>query len=171
MSLREISFAAVQRRTMKEPIFLAIDIEKAGNTYQHALLAVGFCVGDFTTGVLEKHTWCCRPEGDFELLRIYELWSKNLSVLERIDKESKPLQVQMNNIARFLHEFDRHYPPEIYEVTILSHDPAFVIGHFDHHFCTKTGELPLRYSRANKYHSVEDPYGRLEVLRLIGTSN
>src|SRR5271169_2851517 len=58
-----LSDPAVPRQMSGRPstVYLAIDVEKGGNTFDHPLLAVGFCIGDLRKGVLEKHAWCCKP--------------------------------------------------------------------------------------------------------------
>jgi hypothetical protein len=150
----------------KQTVYLSLDIEKGGNTFDHPLLAVGVCVADFTKGVSKKRTWCClqRPGQSFELRCIYEFWCKYPEVLRRIDVEGKPLEEQMKSFSEFLHQLDAQFPSEQYNVVLISDNPSFDIEHLDHYFCEITKEVPIRYSRANKYRSVEDPSERLEAL-------
>lgn len=150
----------------KKQIYMALDIEKGGNTYDHPLLAVGICIGDLEKGTLKKRTWCCRqkPGQEFELRCIYEFWYKYPLILKRIDEESLPLDDQMHAFAQFLYDIDKEYPEDQYTITLLSDNPSFDIEHLDYYLCTITKTLPVRYSRNNKYRSVDDPSERLSAL-------
>jgi len=155
----------------KKTVLLVIDIEKGGNRLDHPLLAIGFCLGDLDRGVIEKRTWCCRPQPGqaWEMRCVYEFWCKHPDVMRRIDVEGKPLREQMTSIAEYLASVDARFPTATHNVVVVSDNPSFDIGHFDYYFCgALPDQPPLHYSRANEYRTVEDPSERLEALHMWG---
>lgn len=153
---------------VKECLYVAFDIEKAGCRFEHHLLAVGACVATLADGVIAKRTWAILPqEGrDWEPRCIYEFWYQHPRVLERIAKEGKPLKEQMHSLLEWIRAIEAKYPDDQYNIVYLSDNPNYDLGQLDYYFCSETGEAPLRSRGPKMYRWVEDPSERLDALCL-----
>lgn len=152
----------------KRKVVVALDIEKKGCKLVHPIPSVGIVVGDrYREDVIEKNRICLDVselmrslKDDEEIVRCQqEFWDKYPELAATFEKEAMPYKQGLAQIAKYI---DSCY--ERYDVRkILSDNPAFDLGHLDHHL-VGTREYPIRHGPTGEYHSVEDPSEQLKGL-------
>jgi len=133
---------------------LAIDIEKLGDYQDAHIVAIGFCFGDVAGNVIERKAWYISM-GEHDKIEERckrEFWDKNQGLLEHFLSKGRPASIVYGEIAEWLKELEEKYP----KIVILSDNPAYDLGGFDHLMQKYTGRLPLRYTTAHGYRWVAD---------------
>lgn len=115
-------------------LYVSVDIEKAGESYDHALLAVAICIGTLESGIISTKTWYMSTKGQQVCLQsICDDWAPTrLDLLDTIAKEGKPLEEQMFSIYDYMNEVATK--AKGYDMVLLSDNPSVVFGHLDYHF-------------------------------------
>ena len=158
-----------ETRKKRFPLFITVDIEKAGCELQHPILAIGFCLASFEDGMIEKKTFCLKPEPwqTFEPRCKTEFWAHQEVLLKRIEAEALPAPLQIRNVERYLKEIEERFSSEYPMLVLLSDNPEFDLGNINHNLYLYAGRRPMRYTSETfsyKYRWVEDPCSRLQAL-------
>lgn len=111
-------------------IYLSVDIKKAGESYDHALLAVEMCLGSLEAGVIEKKGWYISTKGQNVCLKsICSHWNPiHMDLLEMIADRGLPSVDQARSIWEYLKSVEARYPRYQYDTVLISDDPTFVFG-------------------------------------------
>lgn len=156
-------------------VYVSFDIEKAGKmTIKHAVVSIGYCVGDAEGNVLEKNKinlkvgWpVIDDEGTvvdynaFEKRCWDEFWSKQPeSLINNLKENAVPQTEGFLRFSDFLDQLETKYK----KVVFLSDNAEFDIGSLNVGLEIYCGRGPLRYTSAGKYRSIMPPDDLLESL-------
>jgi hypothetical protein len=137
--------------------FLAVDIERLGDGYEHPILAVGVCLGNSKVGIIENRQWCFQPlPGQKPEQRCMdEFWSKHPTVLNALQSNAKPFLETMRD---FLWWWDNTL--ETYRPRIVSDNPANDLGGLSWYarLAQPSRSFPMRYVQKTGEHlPIDDP--------------
>lgn len=148
---------------------LALDVESAGRSFDHPLLAVGFCFGG-EQKVVEKRLWkISMLEGwTFEPRCKAEFWDKHPERLAALQSGAQSPSRVAAEISVYLADLVARFEPDgVRRIEIVSDNPAFDVAKLDYFLYTNTvhraGEyVPFRYF-GDRYRNVVDPSERIEA--------
>lgn len=145
----------------QKPLYVAVDIESAGSSYDHAVLQIGVA-WSFDGEKFETKSFCSEEAFNltgFETRCWEEFWTKNTKVLQRIQNEAIEDEFMWLSFVEFWNAFDSKSKT----VKVVSDNPTFDLGRIDHAL-SKLKRLPLRYTQDGKYRSVDDPSEKIKGL-------
>lgn len=151
----------------KSIVCVSLDIEGTGDRFDAPIAAIGCVVGDAYGTVFERRCWCIKlDESEIEPRCKLEFWDKQKGLWERIQKDAKPEAEATANFVSFWNHLELTYPSELFKWKILSDNPAYDITRIDYLVWKHLKRLPIRYTTAGVYRSIEDPseqaYGTLD---------
>lgn len=143
--------------------YIAIDIEKAGDHINQAIIAIGVAYGDTEGNLDEKRRFCFAVPEEIEFKPSTLKWWKEddnkKKILEQIKKEAVPLEDGMRNFLEFWSKIEEKYPDNT--ATICSDNPAYDIGHIDFLKNKLFGGETIRFTTRSKgepiYRWIIDP--------------
>lgn len=175
----------------KKKLYVAVDIEKAGALYSHAILAMGVTLGTQEDGILETNQWCFDEIALRWGLRAIGLRegerSDSLSVAthEELMYENKYfdrstwIEFWLENVAvlkmiygnaknpdeewkRVLNYFDGLEDRFAnHDIVIVTDHPSFDVAHINYQLEKRFGRDPINRTKSGRYCTTVDPTERL----------
>ena len=147
---------------MREHIYVAVDIEKAGTKLiQYPVVSVGFVVANAHSVLAKKRfnlkvNWSSETEGgDFEERCLNEFWNKlPQDVINGCMIDVYSQSDGWNEIAKWIDNLEVLYPDDKYNIKFLTDNASFDIATIDYNLEKYVKRNPMRYSSTNKYRSV-----------------
>jgi len=160
---------------MKECIYVAHDIEKAGAyIIQNPIVSLGFYIGDDMGNLLQtvKFNFIAKwyqtaitqiteneeilkvtDYGDFEPSCVQNFWLKLDPIIKARCFEPEPLEpfLGWTAVSHFLQSLEDKYPDDKYNIIFLTDNPSFDTASIDYALEKYVGRLPMRYSSTGKY--------------------
>jgi hypothetical protein len=135
-------------------LIVAVDIEKAGPTFDHPIVSVGFVVGTLDK-VLEKKqvNFKINWDTDFDYNCKTEFWDKlPPTIVDSYKENAEDPEYGWANVNSFLTSLEIKYPD--HKLIFATDNASFDIAHIDYNLYKYVKRKPMRYSTTEKYRSV-----------------
>lgn len=167
----------------KPKVYVALDLEKAGDSYLHPITEIGFVMGTSQNGIVEKKRWSllCNDDtcakisepltaawaADFNMgldRCKTEFWNApiagNGALWNAIQKEARPAKDVYPEVAAYIDSLYKRF-----HLRWVSDNPCYDLGHLDFWLLTGGFRLfPCRIGPPDVYHKVRNPEDELRGL-------
>ena len=143
----------------KEKILFAVDIEGSGALLsQHAIIAIGWCVGNMEGKILEKKRVSLKIPFNkgFEVRCLEQYWKKDktqMLQLATFTTEAVDPETAMKTFIERVRFYDNDY-----DVSIVTDNPSYDIMWINYYLDVYLNHMPLNYySDQASYRGITDP--------------
>lgn len=160
-----------------EHLYLAIDIEGAGDHWDYPIVSIGFTLGTKDTPgnrdarVLQKKrfTFTVPDQSEFDPNCWSKYWNtpSNLTLLEEFKKEGQEPAMVMTHVESWLNGLEDEYPDTVIE--FVTDNGPYDIARTDYYLFKYRHRKPMRFrdspdKRGEKYRVISDPCERITAL-------